>query len=94
MSLHPGAVKTEIFKNPKGCFGCMTNCIICCFACCMKTPIEGAQTTIHCACSADIPNNSGCYFSDSKVEALAGNALVPGDPEKLWNLSSKLVQME
>ncbi len=94
MSLHPGAVKTEIFKNPKGCFGCITNCFITCCACCMKTPLEGAQTTIHCAVSPDIPNYSGCYFSDSTVNELASNALKPEDPEKLWILSSKLVQLE
>ena len=85
MSLHPGTVNTEIGRYTTGCFACIWKC----FSCCFKTPRDGAQTTIHCAVSPDIPNFSGRYFDNSRVQASN-----PQDAERLWNLSAKLVKLE
>jgi retinol dehydrogenase 12 len=49
VSLHPGVVKTELTRNLHGCMGCMSKLILPCITCCWKTPLQGAQTTIHCA---------------------------------------------
>ena len=64
-----------------------------CAGCCFLTPEEGAQTTIHCATSADIPNYAGCYFSDSKVKQLSSKASSSEDAERLWTMSEKLVHL-
>jgi hypothetical protein len=89
-----GIVKTELGRNFHGCLGCLVKCFGPCFSCCSKTAEEGAETTIYCAVSPDIPNLAGCYFSDSAVEQLSAKASNPQDAEKLWNLSSQLVKLE
>lgn len=33
-----------------------------------KSPVEGAQTTIHCSVSEDLDGVSGKYFIDCKVD--------------------------
>ena len=91
--MHPGVVKTELSRNFYGCVGCLMKCLEPCLGCCVLSPEEGAQTTIHCAVSPDIPNYAGCYFSDSKVKQLSSQASNPQDAEKLWNLSLKLVKL-
>ena len=87
-------MKTELGRNFHGCLGCLMKCLGPCLSCCTKNAEEGAETTIHCAISPDIPNLAGCYFSDSTVEQLSAKASNPQDAERLWNLSSKLVKLE
>ena len=64
-SLHPGVVKTELFRNFKAncCTMCCIKCLMCCFSCCMKNPDNGALTTIHCAVREGIEGQSGLYFA-------------------------------
>ena len=63
-TLHPGGVKTDLFKNfkPNACITCGMKCLLCCIGCCLKTPEDGALTTIHCAVREGIEEQSGLYF--------------------------------
>ena len=89
-----GIVKTELGRNFHGCIGCLSKCLMPCFSCCSKDAQEGAETTVHCAVSPDIPNYSGSYFVDSNVKQLSAKASDPETAEQLWNLSLKLVKYE
>jgi hypothetical protein len=50
-------------RNLHGCLGCLGACLLPCGRLCfLKTPRQGAETTIYCATSPDIPNHPGAYF--------------------------------
>lgn len=57
----------------------------------MKTPFEGAQTTIFCAVDESLNNVSGKYFSDCKEKKLLNHASNETDAVKLWQISDELV---
>jgi hypothetical protein len=87
VALHPGFIRTDILKSAKGCLGCCCGLVSWCFG---KSPAAGAQTSIYCAISEDVPQHSGSYYSDSKVQKLGKN-VNDEDAERLWKLSAKLV---
>ena len=66
VSLHPGVVKTEFLREYEGkltlvsIFYFILSPILNFL---MKTCKQGAQTTIHCAVSDEIPDRNGLYFS-------------------------------
>ena len=63
VSLHPGSVNTDLMRNLHGCLGCLGACLLpCARLCFLKTPQQGAATTIYCATSPNIPNHAGAYF--------------------------------
>ena len=58
----------------------------------MKSPMEGAQTTIYCAVDEAVEGVSGKYFKDCKVTAPNTKAAVDDDmAERLWKVSAELV---
>ena len=52
---------------------------------------QGAQTTILCATSDDIPNQNGAYFDNCRVAQSSPEAQDEKSAERLWEISSKLV---
>jgi retinol dehydrogenase-12 len=93
--VHPGAVKTEIFRDKgklsftsnilfNGIFKPLVKVI-------GKTAKQGAQTSIHCATSDDIPNHNGAYFDNCRVAQSSVEAQDEKSAERLWEVSSKLV---
>jgi len=88
-SLHPGVITTELGRY----LPTWLVCIVGLFQCFLKTPIEGAQTTIHCAVSEEAANETGLYYSDCRpVEPMIPQAKDVQLAEKLWLLSEKLVK--
>lgn len=60
----------------------------------LKTPEQGAQTTIFCAVDESVANESGYYYSDCARKDPAKNAKSVEDAEKLWNVCLKLVGLD
>jgi NAD(P)-dependent dehydrogenase (short-subunit alcohol dehydrogenase family) len=58
----------------------------------MKTPKQGAQTTIYCAVENDLKPKSGFYFRNMKQVNLKPNANSKQEADKLWNKSEELVK--
>ena len=87
VSLHPGAVKTEIARSVGCCFRCIGKC----FIPCLKTPSEGAVTTLHCA-TADISAGNGMYFKDSRIQAVKEGFVSEELQRKLWEVSMTVVE--
>ena len=56
----------------------------------LKTPWQGAQTTIYCAVDKEVDGVSGFYFADCKRKEPAPQALDELAAKKLWSLSVKL----
>lgn len=60
-SLHPGVIKTELGRYMETPLW-RKIIFVPVFLLAFKTPIQGAQTTIHCAVSKDLSDVSGKYF--------------------------------
>ena len=60
----------------------------------LKTPYQGAQTTIYCAVSKEVEGVSGRYFGDCREEKLK-TAVAEDDQvaERLWKVSSEMVEL-
>lgn len=63
--VHPGFVDSEFFRDVDGCLFCCFKCCATCF-CQMKTPHEGAATSIYAAITPDLEGTSRAYYTQSK----------------------------
>ena len=59
----------------------------------LKNPLQGAQTTIHCAVQEDIEKDSGRYFSDCALKEPNKLSYDEGLAKKLWELSEELTDV-
>jgi NAD(P)-dependent dehydrogenase (short-subunit alcohol dehydrogenase family) len=92
VSLHPGVVRTELFKYVPGAFLMkwfppiqFLGWLI------MKSPVEGAQTSLHCITAPSVDRSSGEYFSDCAVATSSAQGRDMELAKKLWDKSEKLV---
>lgn len=60
----------------------------------LKTPWEGAQTTIYCAVSEEMEGVTGKYLADCRIKK-TNNPQATDDQvaEKLWEASAKLTKI-
>ncbi|XP_048850064.1 retinol dehydrogenase 12-like isoform X1 [Brienomyrus brachyistius] len=90
-SLHPGVIRTELGRH-MGSRHPLLYCLLYLPAVILlKTPREGAQTSIYCAVAEDLEKKSGCYFSDCTVKEPAPEGKDDLVALKLWELSTQLV---
>ncbi|KAF5281073.1 hypothetical protein FQR65_LT14869 [Abscondita terminalis] len=93
-SLHPGAVATDLvrhlddtyFKGVRWTLSFILRTF-------MKTPEQGAQTTIHCAVDETAGKETGLYYSECQVQEPVSKANSVEDAQKLWELSMKFVNL-
>ena len=58
----------------------------------LKTPYQGAQTTIYCAVAEELEGVSGRYFEDCQEKELERDYVkVEEMEERLWQVSAKMV---
>ena len=58
----------------------------------LKTPWQGAQTTIYCAVAEELEGVSGGFYRDCKRAKLATAVAVDDEvAEKLWSVSEEMV---
>ena len=87
--LHPGIIYTELGRYMKISLW-MKVLLLPVGLLILKTPWQGAQTTIYCAVDKEVDGVSGFYFADCKRKEPAPQALDELAAEKLWSLSVKL----
>jgi len=85
-SLHPGVIKTELGRHMP--LGFLFNLIG--GPSFLKSPVQGAQTTIYCAVEEDIEKHSGLYFSDCALKKASDLSHDEGVAKKLWELSETM----
>jgi NAD(P)-dependent dehydrogenase (short-subunit alcohol dehydrogenase family) len=94
-SLHPGSIKTELqrhmFEGWRIIFKPLLWVMIVVF---WKTPLQGAQTSIHCAVSETCEGVTGKYWTDCVVKKPNKLALVDEDCERLWEYSADKVGLK
>ena len=57
----------------------------------LKTPYQGAQTTVYCAVSEEVEGVSGKYFGDCREEKL--KTAVAEDDQVAEKLSAEMVEL-
>ncbi|XP_047102046.1 retinol dehydrogenase 13-like [Schistocerca piceifrons] len=93
-SLHPGVIATELgrhlddsfFPGLSWIFGKLGRLYL-------KSPKQGAQTTIYCAVEESISNESGLYYSGCKKATPTRRARNAESARRLWEESLRLVKL-
>ena len=60
----------------------------------LKTPVQGAQTTIYCATEEGIEHLSGRYFSGCQLSHTYRQVDDPEIAARLWQVSKELLSIE
>ncbi|KAJ8004867.1 hypothetical protein DPEC_G00140760 [Dallia pectoralis] len=89
--LHPGVIRTELSRHVESWFPMMRAFFSASSMLLMKTPSQGAQTSIYCAVTPGLESKSGCYFSDCTMTAVAPEGRDAAVARKLWKESARLV---
>ncbi len=89
-SLHPGAVSTNLGVTDAW-YVPIATALLKIF---LKTPLQGAQTSLYLATSPEASSSSGLYYANSKVEQVKPWAEDDGAASRLWALSEQLVGAE
>lgn len=94
-ALHPGAIYTELQRHIGETYGRLLQPLIHIFGpFLLKTPEEGAQTTIACAVDPDLETISGEYFSNCEISEPSRAANDPELAKWLWKESVKITKTE
>ncbi|KAM9754611.1 retinol dehydrogenase 13-like [Menidia menidia] len=90
-SLHPGVIRTELGRHFWPSMALWKRVVFTPLSYLIKSPAEGAQTTIYCAVEENLQNESGLYYSDCAPKTAAPQALDDEAAKKLWDLSASMV---
>ncbi|XP_036962394.1 retinol dehydrogenase 12-like [Acanthopagrus latus] len=90
-SLHPGVIRTELGRHFWPTIPLWKRIVYTPLMLFLKSPTEGAQTTIHCAVEESLQNESGLYYSDCAPKTAAPQGLDDEAAKKLWDLSASMV---
>ncbi|CAL8288094.1 unnamed protein product [Merluccius merluccius] len=91
LSLHPGVIRTELGRHVETWFPLMGVLMTAPSMLLMKTPTQGAQTSIYCAVTPGLEALSGGYFSDCKEKRAAEVGRDNDVARRLWDVSAQLV---
>ncbi|KAI8489992.1 hypothetical protein Bbelb_323530 [Branchiostoma belcheri] len=93
-AVHPGFVQTEIWRTLPGMYGWKFTLIKPMFylgmAAFARTPLQGAQTVIHCAVEEALSSESGQYYSDCDVKQPSQKAMDDAVARQLWDVSERM----
>jgi NAD(P)-dependent dehydrogenase (short-subunit alcohol dehydrogenase family) len=85
--VHPGGVATNLGGGQGGPLLRLAHRVVMTF---MKTPEEGAQTSIYAATSADVVGRQGAYYADCRERQPAAHCRDDATARELWAVSEKL----
>nr|XP_017536497.1 retinol dehydrogenase 11 isoform X2 [Manis javanica] len=85
-SLHPGTVKSELVRHSS-----LMKCIWWLFSYFLKTPEQGAQTSLYCALTEGLETLSGNHFSDCHVAWVSAKGRNKTVARRLWDVSCDLL---
>ncbi|KAA0718107.1 Retinol dehydrogenase 11 [Triplophysa tibetana] len=88
-SVHPGTVQSKLVRHST-----FMSLLFALFPMFLKTPKEGAQTSIYCATLEELQSISGQHFSDCAPAFVAPQGRSEETARKLWDLSCELLGIE
>jgi NAD(P)-dependent dehydrogenase (short-subunit alcohol dehydrogenase family) len=83
-ALHPGVIASDIWRQVPAPVRALMKLR-------MRTPEQGAQTSLYCATSPDVAGETGQYYEDSRRKP-TGPGATPELAAELWDHSSAWVQ--
>lgn len=92
--MHPGVIKTELGRHIRLSIPWGLHWILDAVTWFIKTPEQGAQTTIYCAVDENCVNESGLYYAECELKEPSEEAKNEEVAQKLWDTSLKLVGLE
>ncbi|KAA0703527.1 Retinol dehydrogenase 13 [Triplophysa tibetana] len=92
-SLHPGVIRTGLGRHIESWFPMLKTVMTLPSMLLMKTPWQGAQTSIYCAVTEGLERKSGCYFSDCADKDPAPEGKDDAVARRLWEESARLVEL-
>ncbi|KAG7317075.1 hypothetical protein KOW79_019373 [Hemibagrus wyckioides] len=90
-ALHPGVIQTELGRYVQRRHPVLSTLLFIPAFLLMKTPKQGAQTSIYCAVTEGLEKYSGCYFSDCQLTEPASEAKDDLAAVRLWDVSCQMV---
>ncbi len=90
-SLHPGFVRTDFGAEDQAWFFSVISHVVRPF---LRTPAQGAQTSIYLASSPDVEGVTGQFFANSKPKTANKIAYDADMTARLWRISAELVGMK
>ncbi|CAG12314.1 unnamed protein product, partial [Tetraodon nigroviridis] len=88
-SVHPGTVNSDLTRHST-----LMTIFFTIFAMFLKTPQEGAQTSIYCALAEELHSISGKHFSDCAPAFVAPQGRSEETARRLWQASCELLGIE
>lgn len=85
-SLHPGVIYTNLYRR-------MPSFLVSFMRLLLKSPREGAQTTIFLALSPEVENVTGGYFVNCKLKKPSKKALDDAAADRLWEVSCQYAKL-
>ena len=86
--LHPGVVRTAFGAEDSGTWMRLMLPVVRPF---MKSPEEGARTSIYLACAPEVEGVTGQYFANSQPKRSSKASYDAGAAARLWEVSARLV---
>ncbi|XP_058715085.1 retinol dehydrogenase 12-like isoform X2 [Poecile atricapillus] len=87
--LHPGSVYSELVRH-----SFVMTWLWKIFSFFLKTPCEGAQTSIYCAVAEELDSVTGQYFSDCQPAYVSPRGRDDETAKKLWSVSCELLGIQ
>ncbi|NWW63902.1 RDH12 dehydrogenase, partial [Ifrita kowaldi] len=88
-ALHPGSVYSELVRH-----SFVMTWLWKIFSFFLKTPYEGAQTSIYCAVAEELDSVTGQYFSDCQPAYVSPRGRDDETAKKLWSVSCELLGIQ
>ncbi|NXT60106.1 RDH12 dehydrogenase, partial [Chaetops frenatus] len=88
-ALHPGSVSSELVRH-----SLVMTWLWKIFYYFLKTPCEGAQTSIYCAVAEELDSVTGQYFSDCQPAYVSPRGRDDETAKKLWRVSCELLGIQ
>ncbi|NXA86305.1 RDH12 dehydrogenase, partial [Melanocharis versteri] len=88
-ALHPGSVYSELVRH-----SFVMKWLWKIFSFFLKTPCEGAQTSIYCAVAEELDSVTGQYFSDCQPAYVSPHGRDDETAKKLWSVSCELLGIQ
>ncbi|XP_044231444.1 retinol dehydrogenase 12 [Thunnus albacares] len=88
-SVHPGTVNSDLTRHST-----LMTILFTVLSMFLKTPREGAQTSIYCAVAEELHSISGKHFSDCAPAFVAPQGRSEDTAKRLWDVSCELLGIE
>ncbi|NXK97133.1 RDH12 dehydrogenase, partial [Formicarius rufipectus] len=88
-ALHPGSVHSELVRH-----SFVVTWLWKTFSFFLKTPWEGAQTSVYCAVAEELDSVTGQYFSDCQPAYVSPRGRDDETARKLWSVSCELLGIQ